>query len=47
MNRSLTNNELIRISGGAVKFGVIAAIVGTISFLIGVVDGFIRPFKCR
>lgn len=47
MNKTLTNKELFETTGGAAKFGAIAAIVGAISFLIGVVDGFLRPFKCR
>ena len=47
MNKTLTNKELLDVSGGAAKFGIAAAIVGTISFLIGVIDGFLRPFKCR
>jgi len=43
----LNDNELLNISGGAISFGVFAAIAGTITFLIGVIDGFTRPLKCR
>ena len=42
----LTNNELATIHGGAVKLGVAALVVGVGVFIIGVVDGLLRPLKC-
>ena len=42
----LTNNELANIQGGAVKLGVAALVVGVGVFIIGVVDGLLRPLKC-
>jgi bacteriocin-like protein len=42
----ITNEELKQIYGG---IGIWAAlgIAGFIVFLIGVVDGFVRPLSCR
>ena len=45
--KKLNNYEQKNIKAGS-KEGFIAALVaGTITFLIGVFDGFTRPFKCR
>ena len=39
----LEDNDLVTVSGGAFKFGVVAAvIVGVGAFLIGVLDGQIK-----
>lgn len=45
----LTKNELVEVKGGATKaFAGIALGVGAIiSFIIGVVDGYLRPVKCN
>lgn len=42
----LKKEELIRIKGGSVmlKFFVIG---GVVSFIIGFIDGYIRPLKCN
>ena len=48
--KELKNNELKQIIGGA---GVSAAllkvlgIIGAVIFGIGVIDGYVRPIKCR
>ena len=47
MNKELNNNELKRINGGAIKWAVIGIFVGAGAFIAGIVDGFLRPFKCR
>lgn len=46
MNRVLTQNEQFEIIGGAVKYGIVAAIIGAGAFIIGIIDGFLRPLKC-
>lgn len=44
---TLTNNQLYEVKGGAVKWGVVFAISGALSFLVGLVDGLINPAKCN
>lgn len=43
----LERNELTTITGGAIKYGVVAVIGGILTFLIGVVDGYLRPLTCN
>ncbi len=43
----LNNKELLEVQGGAVKIGLLFGIAAGISFLIGVIDGIIRPLKCN
>ena len=43
----LSNKELKMISAGASAGWIAAAIVSGVSFIVGIFDGFIRPFKCR
>ena len=43
----LAKNELLQVKGGAAKAGVIAGIVSGIVFIIGIIDGFMRPLKCN
>ena len=44
MNK-ISNNELKQINGGG--FGLGLLIGGLATFLIGVIDGYVRPLKCR
>ena len=46
MNK-LSNEEMKKIDGGGINIGAIALITGGITMLIGVLDGFFRPFGCR
>lgn len=46
MNK-LDNEELKQISGGGFHIGFGIIIGAGISFLIGLVDGYIRPLACR
>ena len=46
MNKILSLKEQYEIKGGAIKLGVVAAIIGIGTFIIGVVDGILRPLKC-
>lgn len=40
-------DELKNINGGAIKLGVVIGIGSLISFLVGVIDGFLRPLTCN
>lgn len=42
----LENEKLLTIKGGAVNIGVVAGIIGIGVFIIGFIDGIIRPKKC-
>ena len=41
----LSKNELVDITGGAFKYGIAIGIGAVITFLIGVIDGYLRPLK--
>lgn len=43
----LTTDELLNVTAGSVSWGLFSTITGIVVFLIGVVDGFLRPLKCR
>ncbi len=43
----LTDNELMDVKGGGISLGAAALIVLGVTFLIGVIDGYIRPFSCN
>lgn len=45
--RTLSNQEMLDIKGGAVKMGVVAGVAAGIAFVIGILDGLMRPIKCR
>ena len=42
----LKNEELKDIKGGGMSFGLLASLVGLGAFLIGVLDGIMRPLSC-
>ncbi len=43
--RKINNNELKKVNGGGIGWYI--AFGGVITFLIGVVDGYIRPLSCN
>lgn len=43
----VTENELVEIKGGAVNWAAIGIGGSIISFIIGLIDGYLRPLKCR
>ena len=43
----LKTNELNNIKGGGISFKLLMGIVGATSFIVGLIDGLIRPLKCR
>ena len=44
--KELNDQKLKRVVGGISAWGIVGIIAGII-FGIGVVDGYVRPFKCR
>lgn len=44
--KALSKTELLSIRGG-ISAWIVMSIIGGITFIIGVVDGFIRPLKCN
>jgi hypothetical protein len=43
----LSNIELKQTTGGAFSFGMALLIGGLATFIIGMVDGYVRPLRCR
>ncbi len=43
----LTNEDLFSIKAGAIKASVLALIAAGVTFVIGVIDGYLRPLKCN
>ena len=45
--KELKEQELKNINGGAFKIGIGLAIAAGVTFLIGLVNGYVRPLDCR
>lgn len=45
--KKIKNNELKNIYGGGFNFGIAAMIGAGITFIIGIIDGYIRPLACN
>ena len=45
--QNLTMNELKQIKGGGISVGAGLLIVAGVVFLIGVIDGYVRPLNCN
>ena len=45
--KKIEKNDLENIYGGGFSFSIAAIIGAGITFLIGVVDGYVRPLACR
>lgn len=43
----LNKKELLQVSGGGISMGLLTLIGAGIVFLIGVIDGYVRPLKCN
>lgn len=43
----LEKEELIEIKGGAVNFAILGAVGVAVTFIIGLIDGYVRPLKCN
>lgn len=44
--KELNSNELSNINGGS-GFAIGLGIVAGITFIIGVIDGYVRPLRCN
>lgn len=44
---NLTTKELKNIHGGSISLGAGLLIGAGIVFLIGIIDGYVRPLKCN
>ena len=45
--KNLSNKELMEIQGGGISLSAGLLIGAGVVFLIGVIDGYIRPLKCN
>lgn len=45
--KKLNDKELMNVEGGAIKIGLIVGIAAGITFIVGLIDGIIRPLKCN
>lgn len=45
--KKLTNEELKEINGGAISTKLLALIPLGVSFIVGIIDGYLRPLKCH
>ncbi len=45
--KELSQQELKEVSGGGITFGAAALVTMGVIFVIGIVDGFVRPLKCQ
>lgn len=43
----LSNNELCEINAGAAKWSIGLVVGAVVSFIVGVIDGFVRPLGCN
>ena len=44
---NLKEEEMKKIYGGGINIGLLIGIGAGVSFLIGLIDGIIRPLKCN
>lgn len=44
--RTLTDKEMMQMQGG-LKMNLVVAVASVVTFLIGLVDGYMRPLKCN
>ncbi len=44
---NLTEKELKHIKGGSISLGAGLLIIAGIVFIVGVIDGYVRPLKCN
>ncbi len=45
--KKINNDNLKKIRGGAVNWGMLAGVGAFVSFVVGLVDGYIHPKKCN
>lgn len=45
--KNLNKKEMLEINGGGINFSFWALIGSGIVFMVGLIDGFVRPLKCN
>ena len=45
--KTMTEQELMSVDGGAIKWGIAALIAAGVTFIAGVIDGIVRPLRCN
>lgn len=45
--KELNESEMLSVKAGGISAGMIAVIGGCIAFIVGILDGYTRPFRCR
>lgn len=45
--KKIEKDELIKINGGGMNVGLGLLIGAGVVFIIGLIDGFVRPLKCN
>ena len=43
----LSKKELLQVNGGGISFAMGCFLLGAVIFIIGVIDGYVRPVKCN
>ena len=43
----LNNKELMQVKGGGISLGTGLLITAGVVFVIGIIDGYVRPLKCN
>lgn len=46
MNK-MTKDDLLKVEGGAIRWGIGALIAAGVTFIAGLIDGILRPLKCN
>lgn len=45
--KSLSSEELLEVTGGGIKMGIFLGILSFGVLIVGIIDGFLRPYGCR
>lgn len=45
--KELQEEELKEVQGGGISLGTGLLIIGGVAFVVGLIDGIVRPLKCR
>ena len=45
--QELNDKELMEVNGGGISLGTGLLIVAGVCFVVGIIDGIVRPLKCR
>ena len=45
--KKLNENELKNVNGGISKLAIVGIVGAAITFIVGVIDGYVRPTKCN